>query len=160
MGPFAAVALAVSKAVTSRGKTAPRSCLILVFILLMKAKFQMEDRSAKFDFLQARAWVNEKHPKGWDSEQEARPGGGVLLCRSADVRGEPGAGVDPITSGGGAGNTEHFGGFFKGQANEIAELDQFCFLLVRCGQLFEDFVDGQNLILVLSHRDVRHLDSF
>ena len=58
---------------------------------------------------------------------------------------QPGAGVAPGAVGGGERDVEASGGLLEGQAAEIAELDELCFLRVIKGELFEGGVQGQHV---------------
>jgi hypothetical protein len=55
-----------------------------------------------------------------------------------------------VTVCGGHGDAQYFRGFFGGHPDKIPELDQFGFLLVLGGQLFQSLTHRDNLILVLS----------
>ena len=75
---------------------------------------------------------------------------------------EPGPGERPMTFGRRDRVAENLRGLFEGQANEETQLDQFGFLLVERGQLFQSVVHGQKLVVrdALRDLDVHHVQAF
>jgi len=65
----------------------------------------------------------------------------------ADLFGEPGAGVGPVTLGHRLGNAEHLGGFFYRHPDEITELYQLGFLFVGDGKFFQGVVDSEEEVI-------------
>ena len=71
---------------------------------------------------------------------------------------KPGAGMGPIIVGGAGGNSEDFGGFFEGHADEISQFYQFGFGLVLGGEFVERIIYRQQLIIVARGGKVHVLD--
>lgn len=67
---------------------------------------------------------------------------------------EPGLGVRPILLDGSFGQTENFGGFRSGHADEEAQLDDLGLDGVVRGQPVERIVDGQEVVFVRGQSDV------
>lgn len=71
----------------------------------------------------------------------------TVFTRLRQFAEQPGSGMGPIIFGRARGKAEHFRGFIVRHADEIAQLHQFGFGLVRDGEFVERLVDGQELVV-------------
>ena len=72
---------------------------------------------------------------------------------------EPGAGMGPIIVSSPRGYAENLGSFLESEADKVAQLDQFSFVLVLRRQLVERFVDGEQLVVLACGGQFRLLKS-
>jgi hypothetical protein len=61
---------------------------------------------------------------------------------------EPGPGIRPVVICSARGHAEDPGGFLEGQADEVAQLDQFRFDLVLGGEFVERLVHGEHVVII------------
>src|SRR6185369_881645 len=76
---------------------------------------------------------------------------------------QPGTRIGPFTLGSGHRDAEHLRGFLEGEADKIAQLDDFGLAGVVSGEPVERFVDGERLLLVARRcgdLQFRHIDMF